>query len=124
MPDDSNLKCRDVFPASLGRSRVARVGGNRRAPVPPSRRVFLKSSASVLAAVAMPAVARVALAQDDSAACETTSHQLPVPNFRLRMHNIAGLRPHRKDCYRLEAEEVGDKFILFTTTVTAARASP
>jgi hypothetical protein len=52
----------------------------------------------------MPAIVRVALAQDDSAVCETTSHQLPVPNFRLRMHNIAGLRPHRKDCYRLEAE--------------------
>ena len=28
------------------------------------------------------------------------------------MRNIAGLRPHRKDCYRLEAEEVGDKFIV------------
>jgi hypothetical protein len=83
-----------------------------RALVPASRRVFLKRSASVLAAVAMPAIARVALAQDDSAACETTSHQLPMPNFRLRMHNIAGLRPHRKDCYRLEAEEVGDKFIV------------
>ena len=37
-----------------------------RAPVPASRRVFLKSSASVLATVAMPAIARVALAQDES----------------------------------------------------------
>ena len=54
----------------------------------------------------------VALAQDDSAACETTSPQLPVPNFRLRMHNIAGLRPHQKECYRLEAEEVDDKFFV------------
>src|SRR5262249_57145017 len=82
-----------------------------RALVPASRRVFLKRSASVLAAVAMPAIARVALAQDDSAACETKSHQLPMPNFRLRMHNIAGLRPHRKDCYRLAAEEAGGKLI-------------
>ena len=65
----------------------------------------------------------VALAQDDSAACETTSPQLPVPNFRLRMHNIAGLRPHQKDCYRLEAEEVDDKFFVHNYG-QEAQASP
>jgi hypothetical protein len=143
MRDDSNLDGRDVFlaptrpPAGLPawggdltmrsayRGDFGAVAMDRpRAPVPASRRVFLKSSASVLATVAMPAIARVALARDESAACETTSHQLPVPNFRLRMNNIAGLRPHRKDCYRLEAEEVGDKFIVHNYGVTAAPASP
>ena len=36
----------------------------------------------------------------------------PSAEFPPAHANIAGLRPHQKECYRLEAEEVDDKFFV------------
>ena len=127
--DDSNLDGRDVFSSTRPQPHcqrgavisqcdpriaeilepwpwIARAGPCRR------RDVFFSKVARQFLLPSRCRRLRASHSRKTSRGMRNNEPPAPVPNFRLRMNNIAGLRPHRKDCYRLEAEEVGDKFIV------------